>query len=304
VEIRSRAFQAFRINDPDRRVFGALRFLGGLELSASDADFGGFSSLRMLDEHGRFLSLSDRGTFLAGRLVEQAGRPAGIVEAELAPALDARGRPLALGPDFDTESMAFQGGTLFVGVERSHTILRFDYRARGLAAEGTRIPVPAEMKRWPRNRGIEALGVMPAGSASPGSLLAISERSGSIEAPTEAFLIGGPAPGKLLVARHDQFDITDLAFLPGGDLVLLERRFTWLSGVAMRLRRVALATVRPGAVLDGEVLLGADMGYAIDNMEGLSIDRDPGGRVVFTLISDDNFSLLQRTLLLRFAYEA
>jgi hypothetical protein len=35
-------------------------------------------------------------------------------------------------------------------------------------------------------------------------------------------------------------------------------------------------------------------------MEGLSVHRLPGGEVVLTLVSDDNFSVLQRTLLLQF----
>jgi hypothetical protein len=35
-------------------------------------------------------------------------------------------------------------------------------------------------------------------------------------------------------------------------------------------------------------------------MEGLSVHRAADGALVLTLISDDNFSLLQRTLLLQF----
>jgi hypothetical protein len=35
-------------------------------------------------------------------------------------------------------------------------------------------------------------------------------------------------------------------------------------------------------------------------MEGLGIHRSPQGETVLTLISDDNFSALQRTLLLQF----
>ena len=42
------------------------------------------------------------------------------------------------------------------------------------------------------------------------------------------------------------------------------------------------------------------MGSQIDNMEGLSVHRDAAGALVLTLISDDNFSLLQRTVLLQF----
>ena len=35
-------------------------------------------------------------------------------------------------------------------------------------------------------------------------------------------------------------------------------------------------------------------------MEGLSVHRDAAGEIVLTLVSDDNFSAVQRTLLLQF----
>jgi hypothetical protein len=66
------------------------------------------------------------------------------------------------------------------------------------------------------------------------------------------------------------------------------------------MRRVALGEIKPGAVVDGPVLFDVDLGYEIDNMEGLSVHRSAGGETVLTLISDDNFSAVQRTLLLQF----
>jgi hypothetical protein len=85
-------------------------------------------------------------------------------------------------------------------------------------------------------------------------------------------------------------------------MLLLERRFVPLFGIAFRIRRVPLATIRPGALLDGEVLIEADLGYQIDNMEALAVHR-AGGRTILTLFSDNNFSILQRTLILRFALD-
>jgi hypothetical protein len=70
--------------------------------------------------------------------------------------------------------------------------------------------------------------------------------------------------------------------------------------LAVRVRRIALGDIKPGALVDGSVLFDADLGYEIDNMEGLSVHRSAGGETVLTLISDDNFSTVQRTLLLQF----
>jgi hypothetical protein len=302
ISVTANPLDRFDLRDRARRDFGPLRFLGGLALSADDAAFGGFSSLRMLAADGSFLALSDRATWFQGRIVSENGRPTGIADARLAPALDARGRPLARTRSYDTESMSFHDGALYVGVERSHQILRFDWQRHGLLARGTAIALPAEVRTLPRNRGLEALGSLPGRGAEPASLIAISERSGDIDAPTVGFLIGGRHPGRFSVARHDRFDITDLDVLPSGDVVLLERRFSWWQGVAMRLRRIPRRRIAANATLDGDILLTADMGYTIDNMEGLAIAHDNDGRLVLTVISDDNFSVLQRTLLLQFAY--
>lgn len=66
------------------------------------------------------------------------------------------------------------------------------------------------------------------------------------------------------------------------------------------MRRVALSGVARGGLADGPVLIEADMGYQIDNMEGIGVHRDAKGEIVLTLVSDDNFSPLQRTIVLQF----
>ena len=49
------------------------------------------------------------------------------------------------------------------------------------------------------------------------------------------------------------------------------------------------------------MLFDADGSYNIDNMEGVAVHRNGDGATILTLISDDNFSFFQRTLLLQFA---
>src|SRR5262249_32820460 len=99
----------------------------------------------------------------------------------------------------------------------------------------------------------------------------------------------------------DGFNITDTASLADGSLLVLERFFRWTEGVKMRLRHVAASEIFPGARITGRILLQADSGFEIDNMEGLAVHRGPGGETVLSLISDDNFNhLLQRTVFLQF----
>jgi hypothetical protein len=69
----------------------------------------------------------------------------------------------------------------------------------------------------------------------------------------------------------------------------------------MRIRRIPLTDIKSGAVVDGKNLIEADLGYEIDNMEGIGIHRNASGETIVTLVSDDNFLPFQRTLLLQFA---
>ena len=61
-----------------------------------------------------------------------------------------------------------------------------------------------------------------------------------------------------------------------------------------------IASVLPGALLDGPSIFDADLGHEIDNMEGIDTHVTADGDTVITMISDDNFSIIQRTLLLQF----
>ena len=75
-----------------------------------------------------------------------------------------------------------------------------------------------------------------------------------------------------------------------------------LGGVAAKLTLGGIPDLREGAVLSGEEIAHLRPPTTVDNMEGLSIGRE-GRRTIVWIASDDNFSALQRTLLLKFALE-
>ena len=300
IEIQAEPITGFDIRDPSRRQFGLLEFRGGLVLRSPERNFGGLSAIRVAADGAHFISLTDRGWWLRGRLLYAGTRPSGIADAEMAPILGADGRPLAARGWYDTEAIAEDGGTLYVGIERVHQIVRFNYGKEGLLARGQAIASPPGLRSLPANKGIEALVFVPKGLPLAGTLIAISERGLDTAGNLSAFLIGGSTPGAFAIKRGSRYDVTDAALLPGGNMLLLERRFGWDTGLAVRIRRIALGEIKPGALADGAVLFEADLGYEIDNMEGLSVHRAAGGEIVLTLVSDDNFSVIQRTLLLQF----
>jgi hypothetical protein len=280
--------------------FGPLTFRGGLTLTSSHPEFGGISSIRVQADGARFIAVSDKGRWLRGRIAYDGVRPVGIADAEMAPVLGPDGRPLAARGWYDTESIAEDGGTVWLGLERVNRIVRFDFGRHGLLARGQPVTVPPGLQRLPNNKGLECLVFVPRRLPHGGALMAISERGLDRDGNIQGFLIGGPAAGEFSVKRIGEFDVSDCAVTPKGDLLVLERSYSRLTGVGMRIRRIPLAEVKPGATVDGPALVEADMGYQIDNMEGLSVHRAADGSLVLTLISDDNFSLIQRTLLLQF----
>ena len=73
-----------------------------------------------------------------------------------------------------------------------------------------------------------------------------------------------------------------------------------IAGLGIRIRRIPLGSIAPGAVIDGPVIFHADLGNEVDNMEGIDAHVTAEGETVLTMVSDDNFSPIQRTLLLQF----
>ena len=298
VIVSARPIAAFEPRSPDKTRFGKLAFRSGLVLSGDHSRFGGFSGLWRGANGTDLVAVTDNGFWLTAKVASRDGRLTGLDQAELAPILGVSGRPLHRSRYYDTESLCIADGVAYMGVERTHDVLRFDWASEGVMARARIVPVPREVKRLPDNRGVEAIGVVPAGQPLAGSIVAIAERSGADDQPTLGVILGRQ-PGLFQVARHDGYDITDLAFLPDGDMLLLERWYRPLRGVGMRIRRVPAASLKPGALLDGPYLITADLGQEIDNMEGLAVHLE-GGKIILTLVSDDNFSFLQRTVMLEF----
>lgn len=302
VTVTAKPIESFSLVEPGRVRFGALEFLGGLVLTANDERFGGLSAIRFLDDEEQFLAITDRGRWLRGRLILDGRRPVGIEKATIAAMLDGGGAALSSGPSFDTEALALgESGDVYVGIERVHRVVRYDFAKRNFFSLARNLEVPRGLRNLPSNRGIEGLVFVPRDRPLGGSLLAFSERALDRNGNIRAFILGGPTPGEFTVRRTNDFDITDAALIPGGGVLILERYFSWLRGIGMRIRLIPLADIRPGATVDGTVLIEAGNSHQIDNMEGLAAHRNAAGETILTIVSDDNFSRLQRTLLLRFA---
>ncbi|WP_298378185.1 esterase-like activity of phytase family protein [uncultured Bradyrhizobium sp.] len=301
VEVNARPLPSFDIRDRARVRFGALEYRSGLILTSSFAGFGGLSALRLDPKGERFIAVSDQGTWFTGRIVYRGREMAGLDDVEAAPLLDARGKPItATRGWYDSESLALDGSIAYVGLERVNQVLRYDFAKGFTRARGEVVPLPAAARKLPINKGLEALVFVPKGLPLEGTLIALSERGLDAGGNLIAFLVGGKTPGQFSVRRTENYDISDAVLLPSGDLLILERKFSWLGGAGIRIRRLALSDIAPGAVVDGPAIFNADLGNEIDNMEGIDAHVTDEGETVLTMVSDDNFSLIQRNLLLQF----
>jgi hypothetical protein len=300
IEVNARPLHSFDTRDRSQVRFGALEYRSGLILTSAFRGFGGLSALRLDAKGERFIAVSDKGSWFTGRIVYRGREMIGLDDVEAAPLLGPDGRPITSRGWYDSESIALDGSLVYVGLERVNQILRFNFAKGFTRSSGEVVPLPPAARKLPNNRGLEALVFVPKGLPLAGTLIAISERGLDADGNLIGFLVGGKTPGQFSVRRTENFDVSDAVLLPSGDLLLLERKFSWLGGVGIRIRRVALASVAPGAVVDGPAIFNADLGNEIDNMEGIDAHVSPEGETVLTMVSDDNFSLLQRNLLLQF----
>lgn len=300
ITIGTRPITQFRIGR-DEKQFGPLEFVGGLEMTGNSRHFGALSAFRFTSPGADFVGVADTGFWFFGTLTHDADqRPSGIADFRMEQMVDATGKSYSRKWEVDAEGLAVKDGVATVGFERNHRVAQFRIEPgkMGAAIRNLDFVVPARELR--QNRGFETVTYSPAGGPLEGALIVVSEKSLDKQGDIFAAIIGGPGKGVFTVKRNGNFDITDGAFLPDGDLLLLERSFNMAEGVKMRLRRILGESVAKGMVADGPVLLEADMGYQIDNMEAMDVWRRGDGALMVSLMSDDNHSILQRNLYLEF----
>jgi hypothetical protein len=295
-------------HDKDGRVAPGLYWRGGLKLVSPDPRFGGFSGLALSGDGTRLLAVSDDGWWLDARLVyDKGGDLANLAEPYMAPLRDRSGRrsPSKRGRDAEALTLMSPGmveGRVAVGFERRPRIELYDLRKAKLDAKPQPVPSPPAIRNGPNNSELEALAYL--GSAPlANSFIAISERQLDNAGNIRGWVFGkNRKTFAFTIARLDEFAVTDVAVLPDGDLMLLERSFNGLFP-GLSLRRIKIAELKPGALVKPvPVFEGQLPRYAIDNMEGLAVHVTASGETRITVMSDDNFNRsLQNTIILQFA---
>lgn len=255
----------------------------------------GLSGAAWSAARGLLYAVSDQGYLVHLRPVWAESRLVNVLFVARYPLLDARGKALRERAR-DAEGLVLRhvpGGreTLLVSFEQQPRIMRYTPTGELLGKSTTPNSLTSRLHQSHRNHGLEALAWTPRHGLIMGleyPLPESAERLELIAANDDARWRFAPAePGGALVG---------LDSAPDSTLIVLERRYlSPLAPLIITLRKLDLSTTPPG-LAELARFSSAD-GWPVDNFEAVA--RHANGR--YFLLSDDNASPLQKTLLVYLA---
>jgi len=258
-----------------------LAIEGLWELAGPDLFFGGYSAL-VVRPGGRALAFSDLGETLAFTLPGH-----GPAAPRLAP-VRPHPRQATRRQDIESATLDPRTGQLWIGYEQVHAVRRI-----APSPPGDGIVLPAAMANWPRNSGAEALVRL-----ADGRFLALAERNGR-----GMLFAGDPVDNarvvQFAVAWPEGHRPVDAAQLPDGRVLVLTRKVepAWPPFGTLLLVGEP-GEIAPGKTWRPRLFARLDGPLPRENYEALAVERTGDGAVLW-LMSDDNFSTFQRTLLAR-----
>ena len=275
-------------------VSGELTLTGAWELTSAHGWFGGFSAL-VADGAGELIAGSDRGWLLDIDLSGSAPRAVPGSFRFIGRRASARDEVV------DLESLARDpaSATLWGAFEHFNLVIRY-------AGDGAQtLRRPPEMDDWSDNSGPETMERL-----SDGRFVMLAEGSeGGSDTHHPALLFAGdPAEaGKAMpfhFAAPPGYDPVDMTQLPDGRVLILLRRVKYAipadfdTAIAIADPRV----IRSGQVWQGRIIQRLSGGVFAENFEGIAFvpSADDPARGGLWVIADDNFSVFQRSLLVRF----
>lgn len=287
--------------NPDDRAqeeVGELIYRGGLVIAPGDEDIGGISGLTWHED--RLYAVSDDGHWLTIEPDEIDGRLIDLLTIERGPLLDERGKQLKGEDATDAEAIerVAMGGWM-VAFERDHRIVYYaDLDSPGTlvneaeAADALALVIGAEP-----NAGLETLSFTLDAFVACGEWARVGEMNcvrSSTAGPVRFEL---PAPPQL--AEHGGAP-TDAACEEDGTCFVLFRSYLAPEDGGEGNRAAIVKLPLEG---DPETLAIFTPPFTLDNFEGLAV-RQEEGKTALYIVSDNNFSDDQRTLLMKFEVKA
>lgn len=286
-------FTALKLPPPDKLQahLGPFRLAGAWEMKLGDYRFGGYSALLALPD-GRLLAISDFGRFLTfmppGGDQRYTPKHGDLLKD---PRNDKR------GVDSESATRDPRTGQIWLGLEYRNAFVRLgpNWRETGRAA-------PSSMAHWGLNSGPEAMLRL-----ADGRFVALSEGARNWFWPSRhdgVVFPGDPvrrpeAGQRFTFQGPTAFDPVDMSQLPDGRVLVLMRTLIWPlpERFAGRLAIGDPRHIREGATWRVTEVARLASTLPVDNFEGLAVVPQKNGTLIVWLISDDNQTRLQRTLL-------
>ena len=271
---------ALNPENPDQKTVGRLTYLSGVALQSNNPRFGGFSGMIIGADGRTLLAISDRGTWWIGRLYFRDGILTEIDDNSMGPITGPDGRPL-IGIQQDAEALTLSpDGVAYVAFERDHRILEFhlpepnDLRS-ALYAPTRALPRLEAMRQAPNNGGVEAMAAL-----GRNLLLAITENMMVNDNDRRGWLIYNNVYLPLSYRPAQGFSPTGLTILPDGNLLMVERRYSPLTGVAVRLCIIARNTIAPETTLICDPVADLRPPLTVDNFEAVAARQNDAGETI------------------------
>jgi hypothetical protein len=255
-----------------------------VKLDADHSEFGGISAVEMRDVGASAISVSDRGQLWSITFERENGV---LVAAHADPIMRLMPRNVA-ADQRDSEGLALlDKNRIAVSFEGRHRVAIYGLPIQPVTgfklAKPSRVLPYGGNTQLGNNKGLEALAI-----DSAGKLHAIPEADGS-DGPVPVLRWQGTQWLPIAeVPRLGRFRVVGADFGPDGRLYILERDFAWV-GFRSRLRSFRIAMV--GLTDERHHMTSRLSQY--DNLEGVSVWRDPQGQLRATMVSDDNLIPVQ-----------
>jgi hypothetical protein len=276
-----------------------------LQITSSEPRFGGWSGLAL--QADSLTAVSDRGYWLRVRVTAGGSDGVTLTEPRFGTLIGLDAQPLRRGQMRDAEDIvAMPDGGHIVTFEREHRLWLYPPPAAPAEPPMSLPPIPVApppgLQDADYNSGLEALTRLP-----DGRLIGFIEgdtghghAEGWMGTPTTGT---GIAWQPVRLTLNGGYRPTGAAVAANGDLLILERYFSIPFGFSSRVRRLPATDLMPGTTLDGPVVFTLSQPPVNDNFEAIAAMALPDGATRVLLMTDDNYSGLQRTLFLSIRLE-
>jgi hypothetical protein len=270
-------------DSPATTRVGNFPFAGALVLTSTQSDrLHGLSDLEV-DGDGRLMAVSDFGWLWRARLMlDRDRRLTGIDASTIEPLTDLDGHPLRDKAESDAEGLAvLADGSFLVSFEEHHRIWRYPPNL------GPPTPMPTPDTAMPFNSGMEALAADP--TAGREAYLVGVESTGGV---WSCEIAAACQPLRTIERSDTAFGLVALRRASGDRTIALLRAFDERRG-----NRIWIEIFKGSALVD-RLEMAPPM--TIDNFEGLAVTEQSGEGLRLYLLSDDNATTRQQTILMAF----